>query len=195
MGMDQFNIAIDVYSAFLCVVLGVYVFVSSNRCDRVNQCFVGICACNAVMALGDLVSWCFILPLDEVEYIVMLIGTFLFYIAPVPLFLFFTGYIVAFISKRQVVKHDYFRLSVVLFAVYFLGCLVSLFNGMFFAVDADRGYMRGNYFLIAQVIPVFLHLRNAAIVIRYRSCLRPKELIGFACYIALPILPILIWRN
>ena len=75
-----------------------------------------------------------------------------------------------------------------LFAIYFIGCVASLFNGMFFAVDADHGYMRGQYFLAAQVIPVFLHLRNAAIVIRYRSYLKTKEQIGFACYIALPIL-------
>lgn len=117
-----------------------------------------------------------------------LAGNFLFYVAPVPLFLFFTGYVVAFISKRRAVTHDYFKLSLVLFAVYFLGCVISLFNGMYFSVDADHGYMRGEFFLAAQVIPVFLHLRNAAIVVRYRSHLRPKELVGFACYIALPII-------
>lgn len=185
--MNQFNIAFDAYSAFLCLVLGGYVLVSSDRGDRINQCFVGICACNAAMAIGDMVSWCFALPLSQLEYAVMLVGTFLFYVAPAPLFLFFTGYIVAFISKRHMVTHDYFKLSVVLFAVYFLGCVASLFNGMFFAVDAEQGYMRGQYFLVAQVIPVFLHLRNAAIVVRYRSYLRPKELAGFAWYITLPI--------
>lgn len=184
--MDQFNIALDVYSALLCLMLGGYVLIANNRKDRINQCFVGICVCNAIMTLGDLTSWCFALPLSELEYGVMLVGTFLFYVMPAPLFLFFTGYIVSFISKRHEVEHDYFRLSVVLFAVYFLGCVVSLFNGMFFTVDAERGYMRGAYFLAAQSIPVFLHLRNAAIVIRYRSYLRPKELMGFAWYIALP---------
>ncbi|WP_079535865.1 histidine kinase [Phoenicibacter congonensis] len=185
--MDQFNIAFDAYSAFLCLILGGYVLISSDRRDNVNRCFVGICACNLIMAVGDMVAWCFALPLGEVEYALVLIGTFFFYVAPVPLFLFFTGYIVAFISKRHEVTHDYFKLSVVLFAVYLLGCVASLFNGMFFTVDAEHGYMRGRYFLAAQLIPVFLHLRNAAIVVRYRSCLSAKELLGFACYIALPI--------
>lgn len=186
--MNQFNVAFDVYSALLCLVLGGYVLVASDREDRANQCFVGICLCNAVMALGDLVAWCFIAPLNEIEYAVVLTGTFLFYVAPAPLFLFFTGYIVAFISKRHAVTHDYLRLPLMLFAIYFAGCVASLFNGMFFAVDAQRGYLRGDLFLLAQVIPVFLHLRNAWIVVRYRSFLRFKELLGFACYITLPII-------
>lgn len=185
--MNQFNIAFDAYSVLLCLVLGGYVLASNDRGDRVNQCFVGICVCNAVMALGDVTAWCFALPLNEVEHAIALAGAFLFFAMPVPLFLFFTGYIVAFISKRRAVTHDYMKLSLVLFAIYFAGCVVSLFNGMFFAVDAERGYLRGDLFLIAQVIPVFLHLRNAWIVVRYRACLRPKELLGFACYIALPI--------
>lgn len=185
--MDQFNVAIDLYSALLCAVLGSYVLISGDRRDPANQCFAGICACNALMALGDLSAWALPVPLDPAEQALMLAGTFLFYAAPAPLFLFFTGYIVAYVSKRTRIERNYFRASIVLFALYILGCTVSLFNGMFFAVDPEVGYVRGPLFLLAQVVPVVLHLRNAAIVVRYRAHLQPKELMGFAGYIALPI--------
>ena len=185
--LNQLNMALDAYSALLCVVLGAYVLVSGDRRDRANRCFAGICACNAAMALGDLTAWAFAAPLGAVEHAAMLAGTFLFYAAPAPLFLCFTGYIVAFLSKRTAVTRDYFRLSVVLFSLYMAGCVASLFNGMFFSVDAATGYVRGPLFWLAQVVPVILHLRNAWIVVRHRSCLTRKELAGFASYIALPI--------
>lgn len=185
--MHPFNIALDAYSALLCLILGAYVLASGNRHDRANQCFVGICACNTIMALGDLTSWVFVAPLDGFEHAVMLTGTFLFYAVPAPLFLCFTGYIVTYLSKRVSISHNYYRLSVVLFSLYMTGCVLSLFNGMFFAVDPVTGYARGPLFWLAQVVPVILHLRNAVIVIRYRACLERKELLGFASYIALPI--------
>ncbi len=185
--LNQLNIALDAYSALLCLILGAYVLVSGDRRDPANRCFAGICACNAAMALGDLVSWAYPAPLSGVEYAVMLAGTFLFYAAPAPLFLCFTGYIVVFLSKRSVVARNYFRLSVILFSLYMTGCVASLFNGMFFSVDASTGYVRGPLFWLAQVVPIVLHLRNAWIVVRYRACLAPKELAGFASYIALPI--------
>ncbi|QOS69769.1 histidine kinase [Eggerthella guodeyinii] len=185
--MHQLNVALDGYSALLCAVLGSYVLIGGDRRDQANRCFVGICACNAVMALGDLTSWAFAAPLNGTEHAVMLAGTFLFYAAPAPLFLCFTGYIVAFLSKRTALPHNYLRLSVVLFSLYMAGCVASLFNGMFYSVDPATGYARGPLFWLAQTVPVILHLRNAAIVVRYRSCLERKELLGFAGYIALPI--------
>lgn len=185
--LDQLNIALDGYSALLCVVLGAYVLISGDRHDRANLCFAGICACNGVMALGDIPAWAIAAPLGGIERVVMLAGTFAFYAAPAPLFLCFTGYIVAFLSKRATIHRDYFRLSVALFSLYMAGCVVSLFNGMFFSIDPAIGYVRGPLFWLAQVIPVVLHLRNAAIVVRYRSCLERKELLGLASYIALPI--------
>ncbi len=185
--MHQFNIALDLYSALLCLVLGIYVLVSGDRRDRANLCFAGICACNAVMALGDMASWMFAAPLDGVEHAVMLVGTFAFYVAPAPLFMFFTSYITAYLGKRTTLPHDYLRLSVALFALYTAGCVVSLFNGMFFRVDPATGYERGQLFWLAQVVPVILHLRNAWIVVHHRGCLERKELLGFASYIALPI--------
>ena len=185
--MQQFNIAIDGYSAVLCVVLAAYVLVSGDRRDRSNLCFVGICACNAAMALGDMTSWLFISPLGPAEYAAMLAGNFLFFAAPAPLFLCFTGYIVAFLSKRIDMPHNYLRFAVVLFSLYLVGCVASLFNGMFFGVDPETGYYRGPLFWLAQVVPIVLHLRNAFIIVRHRSCLSRKERLAFFSYILLPL--------
>ena len=70
--LNQLNMALDAYSALLCVVLGAYVLVSGDRRDRANRCFAGICACNAAMALGDLTAWAFAAPLGTAEHAAML---------------------------------------------------------------------------------------------------------------------------
>ncbi len=186
--MQQFNIAMDGYSAVLCTTLAISVLISGDRRDRANLCFVGICLCNAIMALGDMPSWLYEPPLDQGEHIIMTAGNFLFFVAPAPLFLFFTAYIVAFLSKRIALPHNYLRFAIGLFSLYLIGCIISLFNGMFFGVDPETGYYRGELFWLAQVIPIVLHLRNAAIIMRYRSCLDRKERWAFFSYILLPMI-------
>lgn len=186
--MQQFNITVDGYSALLCIVLAVYVLISGDRRDRANLCFAGICLCNAAMALGDITAWLYTPPLDPVQYAVMLAGSFLFFAAPAPLFLFFTGYIVAFLQKRIEVPRNYLLFAIALFALYLIGCVISLFNGMFFGVDPGSGYYRGPLFLLAQVVPLVLHVRNAFIIVRHRSCLNRKEQLAFFGYILLPLI-------
>lgn len=185
-GLGSFNLAIDGYSAVLCAMLAAYVLVADDRRSMVNRCFVGICVANVVMTLGDMTSWLWQPPLDGVRYGVVLAGTFLFWIMPAPMFLCFTGYIVAYLRRRTPVPKGYLRFSVALFAVYGVGCVASLFNGMFFHVTPEAGYARGDFFLLGQIVPVLLHARNGFIVVRYRKHLDAKEKLSFLAYILLP---------
>lgn len=184
--LNSFNLALDGYSAALCAILAAYVLVADDRRSMMNRCFAGICIANVAMTLGDMASWLWQPPLSDAQYGVLLAGTFLFWAMPAPMFLCFTGYIVAYLRRRTSVPKGYLRFSVVLFAVYMAGCIASLFNGMFFHVTPEAGYARGDYFLLGQVIPIILHARNGLIVVRYRAHLKTKEKLSFATYILLP---------
>lgn len=185
-GLNGFNLALDGYSAVLCAVLAAYVWITDDRRSMMNRCFVGICIANVVMVLGDMTSWLWQPPLNDVHYGFLVAGTFLFWIMPAPMFLCFTGYIVAYLRSRTFVPKGYLRFSAALFAVYAVGCVASLFNGMFFHVTPEAGYARGDFFLFGQVVPVLLHARNGMIVARYRACLSAKEKLSFFAYILLP---------
>lgn len=186
--MAIFNLAIDGYSAVLCAVLALYVLVVDDRRNPVNLCFVGICAANVVMTLGDMTSWLWQPPLDATQYVVLLVGSFLFWVMPAPMFLCFTGYIVSYLRRRTAVPKGYLTFSVVLFALYLAGCVASLFNGMFFQVTPDAGYVRGDFFYLGQVVPIVLHARNGLIVVRYCAYLSTKERLSFLAYILLPFI-------
>ena len=186
-GMELLDIALDGYSAVLCAMMAVYVLAVDDRRDRVNLCFAGICLANVVMALGDITTWLWTPPFDAFETAILTAGNFIFWVMPAPMFLCFTGYIVSFLRRRTAVPANYLRFSIVLFAVYLIGCVASLGNGMFFSITPEAGYVRGEWFWLGQIIPIVLHARNAWIVFKYRAHLRTKELLSFAAYIFLPL--------
>ena len=98
---DLFNIALDGYSALLCAMMGAQALVAARgRRDEVSRCFAGICLANTVMALGDITSWAPAPPLDQGQYVLVVAGSFAYYAAVMPLYLFFTGYIVSYLERR-----------------------------------------------------------------------------------------------
>lgn len=187
--MELANVAIDIFSIVLCVALGAYVLASDGVRDRISQCFAGICFSNALMAAGDITSWLFTPPLGSFEYGVVLVGAFFFYAATAPIFLFFSEYIVTYLKGKGARPRGYLKIFLTLFGLYLAGCVLSLFgDGFFFVVTPESGYTRGPYFMLAQIVPIVLHMRNAALVVKHRALLSTREKLGFASYIVLPML-------
>lgn len=189
---DVFNITLDGYSALLCVMMGIYsLVVARGRGDEIDRCFAGICLTNAIMALGDVTSWTPEPPLDQVQYVLVMAGSFAYYLAVMPLYLFFTGYIVSYFKRRIQLAPGLSRAIVlwggVLFAAYSTCCIVSLWNGMLFVVTPEGGYERGSMFWVSQASVIALHLFNTVVVLRHFCCLTVSERLGFASYLLLPI--------
>ena len=131
-----------------------------DRRDRANLCFVGICACNAVMALGDLTSWAFAAPLDATGHAIMLAGTFAFYAAPLPCSYASLATSWAISRNAPPISHNYFRLSFILFSLYMTGCVAFVVQRYVLRGRSTTSAMRGPLFWLAQVIPVALHLQQ-----------------------------------
>lgn len=190
--LDLLNIALDGYSAILCAMMGVYALIGERgRRDRVSRCFAGICLTNAVMSLGDMTSWAPAPPLDEAEYALVVAGSFAYYAAVMPLYLFFTGYVVSYLERRTQLAPTTRRAAAPLlgafFAAYLACCVASLWNGMLFAVTPGEGYARGDMFWISQASVIALHLFNAVLVLRHFGCLTAAERLGFVSYLVLPM--------
>lgn len=190
--LDLLNIALDGYSALLCVMMGIYALVGERgRRDKVSRCFAGICLTNAVMALGDITSWAPAPPLNEAEYALVVAGSFSYYAAVMPLYLFFTSYIVSYLERRTQLVPTMCRVVPPLlgtfFAAYLACCIASLWNGMLFAVTPEEGYARGDLFWISQVSAIALHLFNVVLVLRHFGCLTVVERLGFVSYLVLPM--------
>lgn len=187
---DFSNVALDVFCALLCAMMGAYVLLGSDRHDKTNRYFAGISFTNAVMALGDTTSWVPVPPFDQVQYVVVMAGSFLYYLSVVPMYMFFTGYIVTYLSRRvafsSMVPRGIRRAFFVIVALYAACCIASLGNGVLFTVTYEGGYVRGPWFWVAQAVPFALHVLNTVIIVRHFSALSVQERFGFASYILIP---------
>ena len=184
--LDVANVALDGYSALLCVLLAVYVAVADDRKDPVNACFMGVCASNAAMALADVVSWLWEPPLSGARHAMLAVSVVVYWAAPVVLFSCFTGYVVSYLRRLVAMREGYLRRSALLMCVYLVLCAVSTMYPAFWSVTAEAGYVRGPLFMLGQAIPFALHLRNAWIILVHRKYLGGHEMLALLGYIALP---------
>ena len=53
------NIALDLYSGAVCLILFCYLCFSRRSKDRMRQCFIGMCASSFGMAVGGIPNWAF----------------------------------------------------------------------------------------------------------------------------------------
>ncbi len=161
---DQFNVGIDASVALVSLVLALYPHFTRRRNRATTHMFAALCVANAAMALADLVSWVFPLPLSEGQAALVLVGNFVFNGAVAFLFLFFARYVRAFLAERieeragtgdgpaarGVVsgqgRFPAVQLMRAVAAVYFVGCAISLHNHMFFGVASDTRFYRGELF-------------------------------------------------
>ena len=185
--MEQFNIALDGFSAVICLMMGVYVMVGPGRRALINRWFAGMCAANVLMALGDVNDWMHAGSLSEAECAIVVLGAVLLYGCSVVALACFTGYMTTLLSRRVAVAPAYLRISVAVAAAYVALCLASIGGGMFFYAEPAEGYHRGPWYGLSQAVPLALYLLNALVIVQYRKHLRAKDVVGFASFILLPL--------
>ena len=208
---DQFNVGIDASVVLVSLVLALYPHFTRRRQRATTRMFAALCLTNAVMALADLLSWVFPLPLVGWRVPLVLAGNFVFNGAVAFLFLFFARYVRAFVAERVEERAEEGGSSpaggacasgreagrgrfpvlgamYVVAAVYFAGCVVSLGNHMFFGVAADTRFYRGELFWLAQVFVVALYAYNLVVIVLNRRELRFSEVWVLASYVLVPAL-------
>ena len=57
--MIQINVALDLYSSAVCLILFAHLVVQNRRLrpDKLRSCFILMCAFNAAMSLCDITNW------------------------------------------------------------------------------------------------------------------------------------------
>lgn len=181
------NIATDVYGILICLILILYLYVSKARTRALKHYFLMMCVCGVAIQLGDITNWAFEGTSRAWYPLILRYGTFLFFASASPLLLFYTRYMIEYLSPRVKVNPVFWRLSLVLGSIYMFLCVVSLYNGMFFCILDGNIYQRGGSFWISQLIPFILYGISVSMVIVYRRYLDRKEILSFLSYVIFPI--------
>lgn len=185
--MRLINIALDLYSGAVCLILVCYLCCGRGRQDKMRQYFIWMCAINLGMAVGDIPNWVFEGLARPWYPAVLWSGSLLFWVCSSLMPLAFTYYLVEYLAPRARVHRFFRRGAAVLCASAILGSLLSVWNGMFFTVTPENIYRRGDWFWLSQTLPFLMYALDVTIFIVYRRSLNRKDFRILSSYIILPL--------
>lgn len=183
--MKQINFALAIYSIIICFVLLLYLLSGERKHKRSIQCFAMMCSGNIGMIMGDLLYWSFEGQPTPWNPAMVWLGSYIFYFSVIPVSYAFTNYIIDYLQLNKKNAHVLLTTSNVLLLLYTICCFLSIWNGMFFTIDKNNFYIRGNMFVISQIIPLLIFLLNICFVYKFRGIMCKKDINFFTSYIIL----------
>jgi len=174
--MRQVNIALDIYSASVCLILGIYLFRRRDKSKRIRY-FQQVCLFNLLMILGDLADWTCRGTGHPMNVPLLHIGTFINYASAAPLQWLMAKYILEYIRSSVKVMRGYGIAMNILCAVYLAGCIMTPFTGFYYTITPDNQYIRGEGFLFSQALPFLMYFILALILLHYRRYFTRRTLL------------------
>lgn len=186
--MRYVNIALEIYSIVISIIIALYLHFKSSTKSKSDQWFCAMLIANSVMMLGDLSDWILNGYNTEWAYWVFWIGMVLFYVSSAPLLYAFTGYIREYICQKTTVPNIFMRTTAALALLQIILTLLSIPTGLYFTITSETVYVRGEGFLLSQLIPFAIYGIDLLMIILYRKSLRRKEVFYFCFYIFMPVI-------
>lgn len=184
--MEQISIAIDLYSALICAMLLCSLHMGAARSKRLSRWFTAMCLCNIGALISDLPNWLctsYARPWYPFALRAACIAQYLF---AGLLLAAYTGYVVAYLGQSVRVRRAFPLAAGLLIALYLLGVLLTLQNGMFFSFSEANAYRRGPWYGLSQLLSVACLLVDTAAILFYRKHIRRKAVAVFLGYIVFP---------
>lgn len=186
------SLALDVYSIIICFVLAIALYSGGNRKKKLNKIFIWMCFSNIFILLGDIPNWT-CEGFHRPWYPAMLwLGSVLLWVFAILLLIGYTNYVYHYLLQYVRVHKAFLYATGILSILYLTGCFLSQFNGMFYYIDAQNIYHRGEWYLISQVLSISILLLDTAMIYVYRKHLCRKDVLAFFGYIILPIIAVII---
>lgn len=185
--MRQINIALDLYSGAVCLILFCYLCFGRSRRNKMRRYFLLMCAFNFGMAVGDISNWACEGYARSWFPAALWAGTLAYWLFSSLMLLAFTAYLIEYLAPKIKVRAVFWRLSAALCVLHAAGILLSIWNGMFFTITPENIYQRGGLFWLSQLIPFLMYMVDIAIFIAYRKRLPGKDFRILSSYIVLPV--------
>ena len=146
-----------------------------------------MCLFNCGMLLGDTVSWALGGGSQPWCHGAMWAANLLYYLGSGPLLLAFAGYVIACIASETGIGKGAWYTAVFLCACQVIFSTASLWTDMYFTISADNHYVRGEWFLVGQIIPFMVYGIVVFLMIRYSHYLKRRNLLFLSSHIFFPL--------
>lgn len=179
------NIALNLYSAAVCLILLVYLWMNGKTTEKADRFFIGMCLFNIGMLLGDIPAWAFEGLARPWYPAALKIGSVIFFACSAPLLLMFTGYILEYLPVRADSRRLLWRTASALCTVQLICSFLSYWNGMYFIIGEGNVYRRGSWFWLSQLIPFLIFVLDTALIFVCRKRIQRRDALVISSYILL----------
>lgn len=186
-----FNISMELWGCLITMLLAFFIYHERKPSTPRSRFFTYICVCQSLLLLSDALAY---LCEGNPSYInrgIVITANFTLYILGYVLMALFTMYLMAYIERNgeaEPISRMPLRIVLILSTLGILLTTVSQFNHMYYVIDADSVYVRGNMFWLSQAIGIAGLIVNAMLLFSYGQRLRKNELAVLAVYIVLPVI-------
>ena len=184
--MKQSNLALDLYSMMIGMVLILYIVMNRKYGGRFPRSFLAMCIFNMLMTLGDVINWAFGGYGRGLFPFVLKAGSFVCFLSSALLLLAFVGYITDYLSARVKVHKGFFSTALVLTVLHICLLVSDQFFNRFYYFTKDNYYVRGEWFFLIRLNPLILYGISVSLILLYRRYQKPKEFFCLLSYLFLP---------
>lgn len=187
MRSEQINIMCAGFEIFALAVIAV--LLATNRKkekDRTKRCLTALTASLFAAVLTDIPTW-LIADNSRVFVKILLFLCYAFSYAGVG---FFHCYLVSYLNKKAGTDMRLMYLAVPGAAVMPVLWLCSMFNGMFFTIDAAGNYSHGAYYPVSQWVAALVGIVDIFLIVSCRKKLAAKNIAALLSYEIFPLIAI-----
>ena len=183
------NLSLELFGALLSLVIACSLLIIRNtEKDRCHTLFLAILVCNCFLLLSDAAAWGFKGQLDSCSRVIVPLANFFVFTLGYVLMLLYSCYLYTYLKKKATISSRLLSMIFLLVTAAVLLVIVSLFNGMYYFIDADNWYHRGDFFWLSQVLAILCMLANGWFLLCYRKYMTKIEFFSLSMQIVLPII-------
>ena len=154
--------------------------------SRLDSLYVHLLFCNVLLQAFNILSWLADGRPGALSRCIVVATNFLLFVFSYLLIAAFMEYLTAFLAE-QGAEGQYARSSVRTIAAVGIALVVlSQFNHMYYIVDAENVYHRGDWYWISNAIGILCETPAFWLLLRHRKRLSIKEQVMFWAYLLLP---------
>lgn len=185
------NMAIELFSSFLCLVFVLGILVGKDSLDRRDRTFILGAILNIAAMIGDGMGTLADGRSDGMDHLLNIVGHLIAYISTYFLLIVFSYYIHLFLLPRKA-KRD--PLLDVIYGVCCLGIVLIFLNlgiGFYYTIAADNSYRLGDWYWLSQMIGVAALALNGVAILRRRQELQRNEFLILLAFVIFPALAVM----
>jgi len=158
-----------------------------DRKSKLNRIFCILILFNIGITASDIVAYFMEINTEPYAYYAVRLANFFHYAFGALILAAMTFYIIAYMETKIKIPRIIKDIVLSLCALSMILTIVSQFTGIYYYIDENNIYHRGDVFWLSQVLPMVGMVFNMVIVMYYRKVFERKFLFFFLAYMILPM--------